>query len=238
MGLRSNDLKDLVYYIFEIDEFKSKMGDDKDIATLSFRVKDKAPAEDLVRFLENGYDYILDADATIGEQSDGCYRVFVEIERSKYLIDQILEIVENIGKLTGSPDMKFRYYKNFRSFPANREELEAQVPTTNDAYELSVNENSMNNFKNFFNRSFVEDVDMLGDTLRIKKKWAESLYFKVINFGRHDEIMNSITETINFNDWPEVIYLTKYIGDYNITKFGKKITIENYGHTLVVERIS
>ena len=32
-------------------------------------------------FVETGYTYVLDADETSGEQSDGKYRVFVEIER-------------------------------------------------------------------------------------------------------------------------------------------------------------
>ena len=34
------------------------------------------------------------------------------------------------------------------------------------------------------------------------------------------------------------IFLCKYIGDYNITKYGDKLTFENAGKTLVVERIS
>jgi len=30
-GLRPNDLEDMVYPIFEIDSFRSKMGEDKDV---------------------------------------------------------------------------------------------------------------------------------------------------------------------------------------------------------------
>ena len=37
MGLQTGDLRDLVYDIFEIDSFKSKMGDDKNIVvTVSY----------------------------------------------------------------------------------------------------------------------------------------------------------------------------------------------------------
>ena len=79
MGLRAADLKNMVYDIFEIDSFKSKMGDDRDIVTLAFSVKEKEAAKDLENFLEKGYDFILDADATAGEQSDGTYKVFVEM---------------------------------------------------------------------------------------------------------------------------------------------------------------
>ena len=87
MGLRLGDLKDNVDHIFEIDSFKSKMGTDADIVTLSFSVKEKHAADDLMNFIEKGYPFVLDADATAGEQSDGSYKVFVEstIELSLHL---------------------------------------------------------------------------------------------------------------------------------------------------------
>jgi len=74
MGLRKDDLKDLVDHIFEIDSFKSKMGEDSDIVVLSFSTKNEASAKDLENFLEKGYPFVLDADATSGEQSDGMYK--------------------------------------------------------------------------------------------------------------------------------------------------------------------
>ena len=52
MGLRASDLKNMVYDIFEIDSFKSKMGDDKDIVTLAFSVREREAAKDLENFLE------------------------------------------------------------------------------------------------------------------------------------------------------------------------------------------
>ena len=88
MGLRIGDLKDCVDHIFEIDSFKSKMGDDKDIVTLSFSVAEKHAADDLMNFIEKGYEFVLDADATAGEQSDGTYKVFVELERNRHISDR------------------------------------------------------------------------------------------------------------------------------------------------------
>ena len=81
MGLHANDLIDLVEPVFEIDSYQSKMGNDADIMVLSFTVLEKGAADDLVKFVESGYSFVLDADATTGEQSDGYYRVYVEIER-------------------------------------------------------------------------------------------------------------------------------------------------------------
>ena len=40
------------------------------------------------------------------------------------------------------------------------------------------------------------------------------------------------------NDYSEILFLTKYIGDYNVMKYGTKtLTFENEGYTLVVERL-
>ena len=82
MGLQKNDLEFTTDSIFEIDSFKSKMGDDKDIVVLSFSVLGEQPALDLVNFVEKGYPFVLDADKSSGEQADGKYRVFVENDGS------------------------------------------------------------------------------------------------------------------------------------------------------------
>ena len=52
MGLRIGDLKDCIDHIFEIDSFKSKMGEDKDIVTLSFSLNEKHAADDLMNFMD------------------------------------------------------------------------------------------------------------------------------------------------------------------------------------------
>ena len=237
MALRAGDLRHLVYDIFEVDSFKSKMGDDKDIVVLSFSVKENNAAKDLVSFLEKGYPFVLDADATAGEQSDGTYKVFVELERSKDAPMHITEIVDGVQKLAELENLKFRYYKNFRSMDANADNLSETIPVDPDTYEGVVSESNIENYKNFFNRSYVESVDMLDDILSIKKKFAEPLKFQMINFGERKAIYDSINESLNFNDFAEVIFLSKYIGDYNISKYGENFIFENEDKALVVKRL-
>ena len=41
MGLQAGDLKNMMYDIFEVDSYASKMGDDKNIVTLSFSVMER-----------------------------------------------------------------------------------------------------------------------------------------------------------------------------------------------------
>ena len=239
MSLQQYDLKDLVDNVLEIDNYKSKMGADKDIVTVAFSTKTKESADDLASFIERGYTFVLDADATSGEQSDGTYKVFVEIERDKAVGEQIMELANGLENLTGMGDIKFRYYKEFRSKPLTLEELEETIPAEADLYgvdQKGMNE-SVNNYTNFFNKSMVENVTMWGDMLTIKKAWADPIAFKFVDFGPTVETLNNISESFNPNDFSEIIFLTKYIGDYNITKYGNKLTFENNGQTLVLERI-
>lgn len=237
MDLKNGSLRDLVDKIIEIDSYKSKMGDDKDIVTLAFSVRTSEPANDLMKFLENGYPFILDSDVTPGEQSDGYYRVFVEIERNKDIVENILEIAYGVKELTALEKLKFRYHKNFRSMPVDQDSLQEMVPTDPDSYESKISEVHMENYKNFFSKSYLESVEMYDDNLVIRKPFADPLSFEFIDFTDTDNVETIIKESFNINGYPEIVFLTKYIGDYNISKYGDKIVFDNNGKSLILKRI-
>ena len=235
MSLNAGDLKHMVYDIFEVDSFKSKMGDDNNITVISFSVKENQVAKDLMTFIEKGYPFVLDADMTTGEQSDGTYKVFVELERNRDNPEQILEIIDGVQKLSDLDSMKFRYYKNFRSADATSENLRETLPLDRDSYDSKIQGMQMENYQNFFNKSYVESIDMLDDIITLKKKYSEPIRLQFEDFGsinKYDEI----NESYNFDDFAEVIFLSKYIGDYNISKYGNKFTLENDGKVLIVNR--
>ena len=110
MTLQRHDLRDLVDDVLEIDSFKSKMGDDKDIITVSVSTLSRESAQDLTNFFERGYTFVLDADTTTSEQADGTYKVFVELERNKHAGDNIMELADGMSNLTGLDKFRFRYY--------------------------------------------------------------------------------------------------------------------------------
>ena len=89
-GLKAGDLEGVVTKRFSVDQFKSKMGEDKNIMVLAFTVDGQAPAKDLERFAEVGYKSVLDADATPGTLEDGKHRVFVEFARTPEVVGQII----------------------------------------------------------------------------------------------------------------------------------------------------
>jgi len=239
MGLRENDLKNLVEKVFEVDSYKSKMGSDSNIVVIAFSVKQKSAADDLASFIEKGYKSVLDADATPGEQQDGTYKVFVELERDKDIAEQVREIVDGIERLSGRSDFRFRYHKNFRSQDATLDNLEQKIPADPDAYEIAITENRLDSYKDFFNRSFLDEITMLDDHLVLKKKWADPINFEFVDFGDAEQVLESQTGTFDvLTSYPEIMYLTKYIGDYAVSKYGENIVLENEDKALVLRRLT
>jgi len=237
--LRAKDLYDLVDNIFEVDSYSSKMGSDEDIVVVSFTVEDKEPADDLVNFIERGYDFVLDADITPGELNDGKYKVFVEIERNRRISEQIMEILDGIGKLTGIDNFKFRYYKSFNSLPADQENITETVPTSKDDYHVKVQENNLNNFSNFFDRSYVESVSVDNEDIVFQKKYADPLRLRIKQFGPKHDVYDNLNGPmmIESKDMAEVIFFTKYIGNYNINKIGGLFVFENGKYAVALEKI-
>jgi hypothetical protein len=228
----------MMHDVFEVDSFASKMGSDKDIVTISFSLKEKQPANDLMEFIEKGYEFVLDADVTSGEQSDGTYKVFVELSRNRDVHENILELIDGVKKLSEMDSLKFRYYKNWRSKDVTQETLEVLVPSDPEKYGIKVEETRLENYKEFFNKGFIDQIDLVENTLTIKKKFADPLVFEFVDFGDTVQIYNNIEGKFDLMEsYPEILFLTKYIGDYNISKYGDKLVFENGNNSLVVKRI-
>ncbi len=130
------DLKRLVHSELHIDEYKSKMGDDADVCVLSFKVNGKEPSTDLVGFIEKGYSYVLDADVSSGEKEDGDYLVFIELDRTPDLPDQIMQMMGDLMNLTDQKieDWRVRYRKSVTEFELTEENLESTIPLTPEEY--------------------------------------------------------------------------------------------------------
>ena len=238
-SLQADDLRDLVDEVFEIDSYKSKIGQDEDIVVLSFTVDGEDPAKDLENFFEMGYNFVLDGDVTAGETDEGTYRVYVEIERGRQSAEQIFELVEGLKKLTGLEELRFRYFKSFKSKEATLENLKRAVPKDKASYDIATQENGLNNFSNFFSNSFAESLNVLGESITFKRAYSGPVSFNILSSGRKQEVYDSVKGPIilESKDMAEVMFLTKVIGNYNITKIGSTFIFENSGWAVALERI-
>ena len=130
------DLKRLVHDELHIDEYKSKMGDDADVCVVSFKVAGKEPAIDLVSFIEKGYDWVLDADVSSGEKEGGDYLVFVELDRTLAMPEQIYQLIADIVNLTEQDinDWRVQYFKSNKEYDLTVEALSQIIPLTPEKY--------------------------------------------------------------------------------------------------------
>jgi hypothetical protein len=139
-GLQIGDLEYLVDDRIHFDEYNSKMGQPEDIVTMSFKVRDIMPATDLVSFLENGYDWVLDADVSSGEVSDNNRLVFVEMQRNRRVFEQVDELLRDLDHLTGvKPDQwRFRWLGNKEYQQMSEENFKKIIPQTPSQYTESL----------------------------------------------------------------------------------------------------
>lgn len=235
-SLKSNDLKDFVNNIFTIDGYQSKMGKDEEVAVLAFEVTDQEPAKDLVSFIEKGYGFILDADMSTGENRKGKYNVFVEMERNRYLGKNIKTILDDVQKLTGIEEWKYRYYKEVESKPFT-EELD--IPTDGDAYTQFVEVYKQQELDRFFNKGTTEQKYVKDNIIEFKRHASGNLRMQVVDEDTTENIVNKYTGATKLDEQSvsEALWYTKFFGNYNIYKIDENFFFTNGIRTKVLKRI-
>ena len=237
-GLRSGDLKEFVSEVFTVDQFKSKMGEDSDIVVLSFRVREKHPAMDLVEFIEKGYSFVLDADVSSGEDNRGEYSVFVEIARTAKLSEQIKELTYGVKKLTGLDDLKFKYYKESQVHEATEENLKKKIPDNSRAYQGLMDRMRTESVRDFFTKTLMDDLTLDGDVITIHKPFDRKIKLQIVKDGATESILEDIDDgyTVDETASSEMFWLTKVLGDYHINKIGENFVFNNGARSMLLKR--
>jgi hypothetical protein len=236
-GLRSGDLKEFVSDTFTVDQYRSKMGEDQDIVVLGFRVKEKHPAMDLVEFIETGYKYILDADMSSGEEQDGQYQVFVELERTEQLPSQLKHLLSGVGQLTGNRDWNFRYQKS-PVVEFSEDAVMEHIPTTPADYQLKITEIKSGDIKEFFDQGAVDVALESNNDITFSRPFSGDITAKFIAIGNYDDVKETVPGKLSLDEssQSQVLFLNKYIGNYDINKIGNKFLIRNGKQAVVIEK--
>jgi hypothetical protein len=224
---------------FTIDQFTSKMGEDSDVIVIGFRVNDKHPAIDLMEFIEKGYPFVLDADMSSGEERDGKYQVFVEIQRTNKLPKQIKELLSGVGQLVECDDWRFKYHKNLGSQQFTEDAITENVPLTTDAYNSRMLEVKGAAIGEFFNRTPFNSIQVNeNDIITITKPYSGYVEMKMLAMGKYEEIKESLQGAIQLDEasQSQVNFLEKYLGPYEIHKINNKFLIVNGKDAIVVEK--
>jgi hypothetical protein len=238
-GLRPLDLKEMVNPMFEVDTFRSKMGEDQDVCVVSFKVKDRSPAKDLMEFIEKGYDFVLDADVSSGEDNRGEYSVFVELSRTGQLAEQIKELTYGIRKLTGIENFKFKYHKENSVQEATEENLKSHIPESSESYVRLLTKIKTESIRQFFNRTLMDDLTIDGNVITIRKPFDRQVQLEIVKEDSTESILEGITEpiTMDTESMSEIFWLTKVLGDYSINKIGDNFVFNNGSQAMLLKRI-
>lgn len=234
-GLRPLDLEHMMYPFFEVDTYCSKMGEDQDVCVLSFQLKDRSPAKDLMDFIEKGFHYVLDADVSAGESDTGDYYVFVEIPRESHLAKHITDILYSISKLTGLHDFKFKYHTNGAQHDATEEILNSIIPSSPDDYNAMLGGIRTEGLRKFFTKTLMDDFALDGDIITITKPYGNKIKLQLVQ-------ENAILEgtegyAVDSSTMSEIFWLTKVLGDYDINKLGDNFVFSNKGNTMLLKRV-
>lgn len=238
-GLRRGDLQGFVDTTFSIDQYTSKMGQDSDVIVLGFKVNDKHPAIDLMEFIEKGYSFVLDADMSSGEEKDGKYQVFVEIQRTKHLPGQIRDLINGVGQLIDSTDWRFRYHKSGKSKVFNEQTLAEDVPLSEEDYKNKMLEIKGSAIKEFFDRTPFDSVQIdENNNVTISKPFSGSISLELLAMGPFKDVEDSLKGAIQLDETSQsqVNFLEKYLGPYEIHKINDKFLVRNDKTALVFKK--
>ena len=121
------DMENKVWPILSIDEYAAKMGEDRDIITVTFIVKSRLVGEDLVTWFERGYDFVLDASVSEGELEPNKYLVFVEMDRRSWAPKNICRLISDLKTLTGLDPKEWTINIDTDEYPCEEEILKQKL---------------------------------------------------------------------------------------------------------------
>jgi hypothetical protein len=238
-GLRRADLKDMVDNLFTIDQFKSKMGDDKHTIVLRFRAANKEPAVDLMEFIERGFNSVLDADVSSGEEKDGYYSVFVELERTEHAPAQIKELINGISQLCDCTTWRFRWYKDIGGHDFSEEAIKENVPLTAEEYARSIEGQDAGEIAEFFDQGAIDSITVdENKNITFTKPFAGPLTAKVIAVGEYKTLKDALRGALQLDESSrgQVTYLNKYLGNYDINKIENHFLIRNGNRAVILAK--
>lgn len=132
-GLNKDDLLDRVNNTVNFDEYFPKMNKADQVIVASFTVLGKTPSNDLKNFIEKGYGWVLLAETSPGEISDGNYLVFIEAERRSTYPENFINLLKDLNNITGIQldDWEMIYFRNRednKKLPLTKDSLASSIP--------------------------------------------------------------------------------------------------------------
>ncbi|MEM5877918.1 MAG: hypothetical protein QXF12_03485 [Candidatus Aenigmatarchaeota archaeon] len=121
-GLEKNDLNYLISDIVSIDQYEGKLS--KNSIVVVFYIKDKRAARELEDFIQKfPSDILLMTEINDIQNEDNYFQLYVDFERKKQFVDEILELLDEIKELTNIKEWKMKIGRKKFIYRVNRENL-------------------------------------------------------------------------------------------------------------------
>ena len=124
-AVSKGQLRNLVDAIVSIDQYKSKIDEDRNMVVLAFEVMNEMAAGDLSNFIETGAYDVEDTEVSASTNVDGNYMIYVEMRRGSKLHETIRKILEDVSKLTEIESWPYNTGKN--GIPQSIDNLEEMI---------------------------------------------------------------------------------------------------------------
>jgi hypothetical protein len=85
----------------------------------------------------------------------------------------------------------------------------------------------------------MDDLTLDGDIITIHKPFGQTIQLKMISENDSQSILEGVTDTLTVDErsTSEAFWLTKVLGDYDISKFGDKFLFTNGQRAMFLQRI-
>jgi len=124
-AVSKGQLRNLVDAIVSIDQYKSKIDEDRNMVVLAFEVMNEMAAGDLSNFIETGAYDVEDTEVSASTNVDGNYMIYVEMRRGSKLHETIRKILDDVSKLTEIESWQYNTGKN--GIPQSIDNLEEMI---------------------------------------------------------------------------------------------------------------
>ena len=191
MALKENDLAGVLLPKLSIDEFEPKTGEKENISVLGFYVTEESAGEDLANFINKStFDY-RDVEVSPNPTEDNEFMVFVEFDRNETLIPTIMELINDIGHVSGKLEWKAKPLLSEDPINLEAGMLETWVATSSEDYmtkedydskQQQEEQDRVDSIQNFLTDNTNADVVLKDNILKLKDyKYSVNLEF--INYG-------------------------------------------------------
>ena len=214
-SIKNLEMQNHISELVSIDSFQAKLGKDEDVSVIKFQTDNKQVAEDLVKYIETGCEWVLDVDTSPAKNDEGRYNVFVEVERNDDLPAKIIELARDIEQVSGTMPWNFTLHKTTdKKYSMTKENLQTIVPTSPSQYVFLTDDTVEEDIKAFFESAPLITKRITGKHLTLKKA-----------FTNHEMIIESVnidlpgTYKIDRESKEQASYLNHWLGGtYSVVK--------------------